>query len=131
MKMRNLLFTVLFFLAAFSVNAQPPGGGQNRTPEERAKMTIERMTPELKLNKEQQEKMTAIYADYYKEMSKMREGLPQGERPSPEKMEKITAGRDEKVKTVLSEDQFKKLKEMEAAMRGGGGGRRPGGGGRQ
>ncbi|RAJ08929.1 hypothetical protein LX64_01584 [Chitinophaga skermanii] len=118
-----LLFACV--LASAASYAQQGPGGQSRTPEERAKMTVEWMTKELSLNADQATKVTGIQTDYFKAMEKMRsEG-----RPDREAFKKMNDERDEKLKGVLTEDQFKKYTEKQEEMRKNRGGRGPGGGG--
>lgn len=120
MKAKFLVLLGFLFVTAISVNAQGGGqAGQRRmgTPEERMKMFTEKVIPELKLTKEKQTKLEAIYLDYYKAQDKLRAGLQGGERPDRTVFQKMMTERDEKVKAVLSEDEQKKLKEVEASMR--------------
>lgn len=125
--MKNKIMLLLAFALAVStgVSAQQ-GGGPRKTAEERTKMTVEKLSKDLSLNKEQQTKLDTVYLDFYKKMDKMRES---GERPDMQAFQKMGKDRDEKVKTILTGEQFKKYEEMQAAMRqrregrGGGGGR--------
>ena len=72
----------------------------------------------FKFDKTIQDQAFVVFTDYYKAMDKLREGLPQGERPERTEVEKLSADRDEKLKKVLTEDQFKKFKdEIEPALR--------------
>ena len=126
MKKFRLLF-LFVFVAAFTTQAQQ-GGGQRRTPEERTKMVIERMADSLKISAVQQKDVNSVFMDYYKAQDKLREGLAPGTRPERADIEKTITDRDAKLKIILTEQQFTKYKEMEAAMRQrGGGGQRPAG----
>jgi hypothetical protein len=92
------------------------GFGQDRQPmpvAERVNRTIERLKPELSLTDEQAKDLNPVYTEFYTEMDKAR----QGGNPTPETRQKIMASRDEKLKKILSEEQFKKLKELEEQMR--------------
>lgn len=127
---KQILFALAFMLAVnVAAFAQQGGGnGQRRTPEERVKMTVERLTTELQLNKEQAVKLDTVFTKFYKDMQKMREEAQAGGgRMDREAFQKLGNERDEKVKTVLTDDQFKKYKEQMEAMRQRGGNR--GGGG--
>lgn len=127
MKARILFLVGFFFATTFALHAQPPGGGRGmmRTPEERVKTLFEKAGPELKLEKETQAKVEAAYLDFYKGQQKIFEAARNGgERPDRSVFEKMTTERDEKVKKLITEEQFKKLKEIEEAQRpqrGGGG----------
>ncbi|MGN6510557.1 MAG: hypothetical protein ACTHLD_13935 [Chitinophaga sp.] len=129
---KQFLFALAFMLAVnVAAFAQQGGGnGQRRTPEERAKMTVERLTKQLQLNNDQAVKLGTVYTEFYKDMQKKREEAQAGgNRMDREAFQKMGNERDEKVKTVLTEEQFKKYKEQMEAMRqrgsrGGGGGNR-------
>ncbi len=123
MKSKISLLVMLMFVGILSTQAQQ---GQRRTPEERTKMTVERLTDSLKIIAAQQTDVSAAYLEYYNAQDKLRAGLPQGTRPEKADMDKLTEARDSKLKIILKEDQFAKLKEMEAAMmRNRGNGQRP------
>ena len=128
MKSKITLFVMLMFAGILSTQAQQgQGGGQRRTPEERTKMTIDRLKDSLALSAAQQTDINVVYLDYYKAQDKLREGLAPGTRPDRAEMDKLTEARDAKLKVILKEDQFTHLKAMDAAMRnrGGGQGQRP------
>ena len=113
MKTKFTLLMILLFAAIFSTQAQPP----RRTVEERVKQTIGRISDSLNLSTAQQGDAQATFTEYYTSMDKLREGLEPGKRPEKANMDKISDIRDSKLKIILTEDQFKKYKEMEAAMR--------------
>ena len=117
MKMKFLIALFLFASASFMAVAQQ-GGGQQRTVEERVKTVMDKLTPGLSLDKDQQAKTDSVYTDYYKSMQKFREQMQQGNRPERSEFEKVAADRDEKLKTIFTADQFKKFKdELEPALR--------------
>lgn len=127
MKQRIMLMLAFLLAMNISVFAQQ-GGGQRRSVEERVKATIERLTTELSLNKDQQTKLDSVFTNSYKQMEKMRaDAQASGNRPDREAFQKMGTERDEKVKAILTEDQFKKYKEAQEKMRQNGGNR--GGGG--
>lgn len=125
---KTILFVAIALASVITVRAQ--GGGQQRTPEERVKQTMERLA-DLKLDKDQTEKTTAVFKEFYESRQKMMEELRAGGgAPDREamrgKMQKMNDERDEKLKKIFNEDQYKKWKdEIEPAMRpqrqGGGG----------
>lgn len=123
--MKNTILLLLAFLFAGHtvVNAQN-GGGQRRTVEERVKRTIDRLTPELTLNDEQKGKITPVFTDFYKGIDKLREDAG-GSRPDRSAFQKLATERDEKVKGILNEEQYKKYTTAMENMRNRGG--RPGG----
>lgn len=104
----------------------PRMGGQRRTAEERTKRAVDTITSVFKLDQAQQTQTQTAFMDYNKAMDKLRESMQGGTRPDRSEYEKLITERDEKLKKVLSADQFKKYKdEVEPAMRT----RRQGGGG--
>lgn len=123
MKQRIMLMLAFLLAMNISVFAQQ-GGGQRRSVEERVKATIERLTTELSLNKDQQTKLDSVFTSSYKQMEKMRaDAQASGNRPDREAFQKMSTERDEKVKGILTEDQFKKYKEAQEKMRQNGGNR--------
>ena len=115
--MKIKIFLACLFVFAFAIvgNAQ---GFQRRTVEERVKRTVDTLTTVFKLEKNVQDQAGTVLTDYYKATDKLREGLAQGERPDRAEMDKLVEARDEKLKKVLTEDQFKKFKdEIEPALR--------------
>jgi len=135
MKKAIFLLTIAI-TGVLAVQAQGGGGGfQRRTPEERLKMVKEKLT-DLKLDKDQTTKSDSAFLDFYKAQDKVFEDMrAAGGAPDRdamrEKMQKLAGERDEKLKKIFTEDQFKKWKdEIEPTtrpQRGGGGGNRGGG----
>jgi len=129
MKISISLIIFCLFTGMLSLQAQQgQGGGQRRTVEERVKATMAKITPELKLESNQLANTDSAFAGFYRTMDKMREAMQQGTRPDRDQMTKVMTDRDEKLKKVFTEDQFKKFKESEPTMRQGGGRRPPQGG---
>ena len=127
---KTFLFIAIALVSVLTTRAQGGGGGQQRTPEERVKQTMERLA-DLKLDKDQTEKTTAVFKEFYETRQKTMEELRAGGgAPDREamraKMQKMNDERDEKLKKIFNEDQYKKWKdEIEPSMRpqrqGGGG----------
>lgn len=118
MKTKLMMIVALFFATTTATNAQQQGF-QRRTVEERVQSAMEKISDPLKLDKDQQDKTTAILTDFYKKQDKMREDArASGNRPDRSEMEKMANDRDEQLKGVFNEDQFKKFKdEVEPSMR--------------
>ena len=117
MKLKILFFSLFVFAAGLMVQAQGQGF-QRRTVEERVKRVVDTLTTVFKLEKSVQDQTSTVFTDYYKASDKLREGLAEGERPDRTQMEKLSGDRDEKLKKVLTEEQFKKFKdEIEPALR--------------
>ena len=133
-----ILLIAIAITGALAVQAQGGGGGgfQRRTPEERLKMAKEKLA-DLKLDKDQTTKTDSIFLDYFRSQDKVFEDMRSAGGPPDrdqirEKMKKLADDRDDKLKKVFTDDQFKKWKdEIEPAMRPqrGGGNRGSGAGG--
>lgn len=116
--MRILLLGTLLLAGSAMAQAQQGQGFQRRTVEERVKRVVDTLTSVFKIEKNIQDQAGTVFTDYYKASDKLREGLAEGERPDRAQMDKLIAERDEKLKKVLTEDQFKKYKdEIEPALR--------------
>ncbi len=127
MKNKLMLCAFLIFGIA-SVKAQGGGGGfQRRTVEERVKTIHEKLDSAFKPGTDKLTEIDGIFTVFYKAQDKIREELMSGgERPDPqvmrEKMQPAMTERDDKLKKVLTEDQYKKWKdEIEPSMRRQGG----------
>ena len=124
-----LLLAVVAFAAAY---AQPGGGFQRRTVEERVATIHAKMDSAFKLDAAKLAEVDAIFTTYYKDSDKAREEMMStGERPSreamQEKMQPLTEAREKKLKAALPEAQYETWKkEIEPSMRPQ---RPPGGGG--
>jgi hypothetical protein len=126
MKNRILLVLAFLFAGHMTINAQ---GFQRRTVEERVKMTVEKLSPELSLKDDQKTKLSDAYTVFYKGMDKLREDARAGGgRPDREAFRKLADERDAKVKGFLSEDQYKKYTDALENMKKERGGGRHGGG---
>ena len=124
MKNKFALLLGVMIAGMFSVQAQQ----QQRTVEERVKSIMTRITDSLGLSKEQVTATETVFTEYYTAQNKLREGLEPGARPDRAQMEKLTAERDEKLKKVFTEAQYKQFKEvLEPNMRRLRGDRPPGG----
>ncbi len=122
MKIKITLLAMLMFAGILNIEAQQ--GGQRRTVEERTKMVVDRLSDSLKITSDQATNLNPVYLDYYKSQDKLREGLAPGTRPEKADMDKLSEARDAKLKTILSAEQFARMKAMEA-MRGNRGGQKP------
>lgn len=129
MKLKFGFFLALMIAGVIVVNAQ---GGFRRTVEERVKSIHEKMDSAFKLDSEKQVKIDSAFANYYRQQDKIREEMRSGgERPDfqamREKMQPAMDARDKELKTLLTDEQFKKWKEEiePAMMQRRGGGNRP------
>jgi len=114
MKTKLRLLFILFISVAVSTQAQQ--GFQKRSVEERVKFTMQRVNDSLKLDANQQSRTDSVFTSFYRSMDKLREGLEPGTRPDKTQMEKILDERDEQLKKIWEDEQFKKYKEMEIVI---------------
>ena len=120
MKLKSGLFLALMISGVIVANAQ--GGGSRRTVEERVQIAHAKMDSVFKLDTEKQVKVDSAFASYYRQQDKLREEMRGGgERPDfqvmREKMQPLIETRDKELKTLLTDEQFKKWKEeIEPAM---------------
>jgi len=102
----------------------PPPSDQNQgerkhpSSEERLKMVQEKVIKPLSLNLSQEEKVKSAFVIFFSEMEKLREGQANPKEPLQKaRVEPLEKARDEKIKGVLSAEQFKKYLELEKAAR--------------
>jgi|SRR5450432_2117267 periplasmic protein CpxP/Spy len=131
MKKKMFLFSALALCSFFAVNAQGGGGGMMRmTVPERVKMVMDKLT-DFKLDKDKSDLTDSAFTNYFRAQQKMREDMMAGggqpDRDAMrEKMQKFMAERDDKLKKIFTDDQYKKWKdEIEPTTRP----QRPAGGG--
>jgi len=126
MKTKISMFIALLFAITINANAQ---GMQRLTVEQRVKATMDKMTTPLNLDTAEQTKTAAVFTDFYTAQNKMREDArASGTRPDRSVYEKMMGDRDDKLKAIFTDDQYKKYKdEVEATLRP----QRPQGGGMQ
>jgi len=128
--MKKVLMISLGIMAVIISNAQPGGGFQRRTPEERAAAIHQKLDSAFKLEPSKLATLdTALIILYKQQDEKMKELFSSGDRPDRETMmaerKKYTDARDEMIKAILNEEDFKIWKEqIEPSMRP----QRPGGG---
>jgi len=117
MKTKITMLIALLFAVTISANAQQ--GMQRRTVEERVKSAMDKLTTPLNLDTAEQAKTTAVFTDFYTAQNKMREDArASGNRPDRSVFEKMTSDRDEKLKAIFTDDQYKKFKdEVEPTLR--------------
>ena len=132
MKRACFLLTIAL-IGVLAVQAQPGGGGfQRRTPEEKLKQVKEKLT-DLKLDQDQATKSDSAFIGFFRAQDKAFEEMRASGQPDREKMretnQKLMADRDDKLKKIFTEDQYKKWKsDIEPSLRPQRGPGGPGGG---
>jgi hypothetical protein len=120
--MKKLLVLIAIILVASfnTIMAQPPGGGQRQTPEERKAMLIERLKP-LNLTAVQQDSAVVILSER-PAMGNFQDMTPEQRQDA---MKTFTEARNKRLEKALGADLAKKVIETIPAR---GGGRQGGGG---
>lgn len=120
MKSKYVFALLSMVLAATFSFAQ--GGFQRRTVEERVKMVMDKLA-DFKMDKDKSAKVEKVFTDYYTSMDKMRDEMrSSGGTPDRQAMRskfmKMTQDRDDELKKLFSDDEYKKWKdEIEPSMR--------------
>ncbi len=140
-QMNRIVFAVLVLVMALASscnqssksNSQQGFGSGNFDPEQMADRQIEEMKETIDLSGTQEKQMRELIMENFENMSKMREEMQNsggGFEGMREQMQKVREEQDQKVKAILSEEQWEKYQtyqEERRARRGQGG---PGGMGR-
>jgi DNA-directed RNA polymerase subunit F len=118
---RQILFVSAIILSMFmsSLNAQPQGQRQPRTPETTAKTQVEWMTKELSLNQATQTKVYDVVLKYAKKSSEERQKLMAADNREAmrAKITEINNERDKELKVVLGDKTYELYKAKEAERR--------------
>ncbi len=123
MKKLGFLFIMMLALTVTSM-AQGFGGGQQMTPEERAKQQTAQIKEAVGLNADQEKKVLALNTEQGKKQSKMFEEMQGGGGDMEGMREKMTAMREEtnkKMKEILTADQWTKYEKWQEERRSRGG----------
>lgn len=128
MKTKVVLIVAALFAGSFAAKAQ--GGFQRRTVEERVKAVDDKIAV-FNLEKAKKDQADTVFTGYFKAVDAKREEIMNSGSPDREKMraemQKLSGDRDDKLKAIFTDDQFKKWKdEIEPSLRP----QRPNGGGR-
>ena len=130
MKTKLILAIAIFIAGTSMANAQGGGGFPRRTVEERAKAAMDKIA-DFKLDKDKSDQADSVFTQYYRTQdAKRQEMMAAGGTPDRDKMrtemQKMMGDRDDRLKKIFTDDQFKKWKdEIEPLLRP----QRPGGNG--
>jgi hypothetical protein len=117
MKKLGLLLMVL--ILGTSISMAQNRGGQNMSPEERAKSQTKELDELLDLNKDQEKKVYELNLKASKNMAKMRDDMQGGgdREAMREKFGKLREENDKEMEKILTDSQFKKyVKYQEERM---------------
>lgn len=116
--MEKQVFVSLCMLLFITIgaSAQPGGGFQRRTVEERVKTVHQKMDSAFKLDAGKLVLTDSVFTQYYRASDKVREELrTEGQRPDfqliREKTQPYADARDKELKQILGDDNYKKWKE--------------------
>lgn len=118
--MKKLIFSLLLALVAVGANAQGFGGGQFRmNPEDMAKHQADRVKEACSTTDDQYKQIYELYLAQSVQMdSIMKAGMQGGDRPRFDR-EKMMANRNamnEKIKAILTPEQYAKYEEQQKHM---------------
>jgi protein CpxP len=116
MKRKGLMFLTIMFAAIITSNAQ----FRQRTVEERVASVHTKIDSAFKLDATKMANVDSIFANFYRSQDKLREDMMNGgdRLAMREKMRPMMEDRDNKLKAVLGDDNFKVWKEqIEPSMR--------------
>ena len=115
MKNQFVLMALIMLAGIFNVNAQPPGGMQRRTVEERVKSVHEKLDSAFKPDANKMALLDSVFTNYYKAQDKSREEMMASgsiDRDAMRaKMMELAADRDEKLKKIFTEAEMKIWKD--------------------
>ena len=117
MKKKLVLLTSFALMAVFAVNAQQGGGGggmMRMSVPERVKMVMDKLA-DFKLDKDKSALTDSAFTTFYKGQQKMMEDMRASGQMDRDKMmegrKKLADERDDKLKKIFTDDQFKKWKD--------------------
>lgn len=110
----KLLSTLVLFLTIGSSVFAQKGERPQHDPVEMAERETSRLTEELELGESQVIKMKEINLAYAKKMQEARENNSENREAMKEVRDAINSDKSAEIKTILSEDQYKKYESLMA-----------------
>ena len=111
--MKSMISILALVLSISFANAQQGGQRQQRSPEEMAKMQVERLTKELNLNKSQQDSIHKYVLATSTEQQNIFKNAGDNREVAMKSFQALREKQNAKIKTFLNEDQIKKYDELE------------------
>jgi len=102
--MNKKIFILAMLVCVFSTNIFSQNAMKNSTPEERAKIQTEWMIKSLQLTDSQKNTVEALNLEYAMKMENLKN--LEGKRQKMKEARKISNEKDEKLKTILNEQQY-------------------------
>jgi len=102
--MNKKIFILAMLVCVFSTNIFSQNAMKNSTPEERAKIQTEWMIKSLQLTDSQKNTVEALNLEYAMKMETLKN--LEGKRQKMKEARKISNEKDEKLKTILNEQQY-------------------------
>ncbi|MCE5179196.1 MAG: hypothetical protein LLF81_08645 [Porphyromonadaceae bacterium] len=102
--MNKTIFILAMLVCVFSTNIFSQNAMKNSTPEERAKIQTEWMIKSLQLTDSQKNTVEALNLEYAMKMENLKN--LEGKRQKMKEARKISNEKDEKLKTILNEQQY-------------------------
>ncbi len=113
MKLRFYLMVTTMLITSIVMAQAPQKGAGGKNPEEMVKRQTEEMVKELSLDAKQTEKVSEINKKYAEKMRAVQQSSKDDREGMREKMQKLRSEKETELKTVLTAEQFTKLKELE------------------
>ena len=116
--MKKSTLIVAFLLVGSAALMAQGGGFQQRTVPERVQTIHAKIDSAFKLTPEVLKQVDGVFTDYYTSQDKLRQEANGDFQSMREKMQPLTDARDEKLKKILGDANFKTWKdEIEPSMR--------------
>lgn len=115
MKKIAILTLLVFSASIVALKAQGPQPGERPSIEDMVERTVTDLAKEMTLTDKEQTSIKEIFTSFFTEMDELHES---NEKPDMTKFKELEGKRDEKIKALLSEDNYKSyLKVMESQKR--------------
>jgi hypothetical protein len=100
------LILAVFLTIGLSAQTRPPQQQQRKSPEERAKATVEYLSSRMTLSQKKQDEMKTAYTTFFKETAEA------SDTHNPSKMETAKTDLDTRMKKILTEAEYKQVNQL-------------------
>ncbi|MEH0153800.1 hypothetical protein V6R21_06610 [Limibacter armeniacum] len=101
-----ILILAVFLMGSFSAMAQTRGA---MSTDQKVDKVMENLSQQINLNEDQKASVKQIYTDMYNEAERLKTS---GEQPTGETLEQLKSQTDDKLKEVLTEEQFNQYQQV-------------------